>query len=41
MCNKAVDNYPHVLQFVLECYKTHEMCDKVVNAHYSTIKFVF
>ena len=22
ICNKAVDNYPHVLEFVPECYKT-------------------
>ena len=22
MCNKAVDNYPHALEFVSECYKS-------------------
>ena len=22
MCNKAVENYPHVLEFVSECYET-------------------
>ena len=22
MCNKAVDNYPHALEFVSECYET-------------------
>ena len=22
ICNKAVDNYPHALEFVPECYKT-------------------
>ena len=27
MCNKAVENYPHALEFVPECYKTHKMCD--------------
>ena len=31
MCDKAVDNYPHVLRFVPDCYKTQEMCDKAVN----------
>ena len=40
MCNKAVDNYPHMLEFVLEFYKTQEMCDKVVDIYPSTIKFV-
>ena len=25
MCDKAVDNYVHVLEFVPECYKTQEM----------------
>ena len=24
MCNKAVDNYPHALEFVPECYKTQK-----------------
>ena len=27
-CNEAVDNYPHVLEFVPKCYKTQKMCDK-------------
>ena len=27
-CNKAVDNYPHVLEFVPKCYKAQKMCDK-------------
>ena len=26
MCDKAVDNYPHVLEFVLKCFKTQKMC---------------
>ena len=26
-CNNAVDNYPHALEFVPECYKTPKMCD--------------
>ena len=25
MCNKAVDNYAHALEFVFDCYRTHEM----------------
>ena len=37
MCNKAVDNYPHALEYVSECYKT---CDKAVNTYPSTTKFV-
>ena len=40
MCNKAVDNYPHALEFVSECYKTQKMCDKAVNTYSSVIKFV-
>ena len=31
MCNKAVGNYPHVLEFVPECFKTQVMCNKAVN----------
>ena len=40
MCNKAVDNYPHSLEFVPECYKTQKMCDKAVDKHPTTIKYV-
>ena len=40
MCNKAVDNYHHVLDFTLECYKTQKVCDKDVNTYPLTIKFV-
>ena len=40
MCNKAVKNYPHPLEFVPDCYMIQEMCDKVVNTHSSTIQFV-
>ena len=31
MCNKAVDNEPHALEFIPECFMTQEMCDKVIN----------
>ena len=40
MCNKAVDNYPHALEFVAERYKAQTMCDKAVSTYPSTIKFV-
>ena len=30
MFNRAVDNCAHALEFVLECCKTQEMCDKAV-----------
>ena len=39
MCNKAVDSYPHALEFVTECHKSQKMCDKAVNTCPSTIKF--
>ena len=40
MCNKAVDNYPHALEFVSECYMTQKMCDKAVSTYPSTMKIV-
>ena len=40
MCNKAVDNYSYMLEFVREYYKTQEICNKVVNTHSSTKQFV-
>ena len=40
MCNTAVGNYPHALEFVPECYKTKKMCDKAVNTYPYTIQFV-
>ena len=39
MCNKAVDNYFHSLEFVPECFMTQEMCHKAVNIYFSTITF--
>ena len=30
MCNKAVDNYPHALEFVPECYKTKKFVIKLL-----------
>ena len=32
MCDKAVANHPSTIEFVLECYKIHEMCGKAVKA---------
>ena len=40
VCNKAIDNYPHALEFVPDWYMTQEICDKVVNTHSCTIRFV-
>ena len=41
MSHKAVDNYPHALKSVPECYKTQQkMCDKAVYTLPSTIKYV-
>ena len=40
MCKKAVDSYPHGLEFIVECFMTQKMCDKAVDTYPSTIKFV-
>ena len=37
MCNKAVDNYLHTLEFVPKCYKTQKLCDKAVSSYNSRI----
>ena len=29
MCNEALDNYPHALEFVPECFMTQEIRNKV------------
>ena len=40
MCDKTGDNYPHVLEFVPDCYMTQKMCDKAVHTHsYNTVGF--
>ena len=31
MCDKAVDDYAHALEFVLDYYKTKKMCNKAVS----------
>ena len=40
MSDKAVDKYPHALEFVPDCCMTQKMCDKAVNTHPSTIEYV-
>ena len=30
MCNKAVHDYPHALEFIPECFMTQKMYDKAV-----------
>ena len=40
MCDKAVDNYPHALEFIPECYKIKKMCDNAGDNYPSTIEYV-
>ena len=40
MCKKAIDNHPHALEFVPECFKTQKMCHKAVDTHPPTLKYV-
>ena len=40
LINIRLDNYPHALELVPECYKTQKMSDKVVTTYYSTKKIV-
>ena len=40
MFNKAINNYPHTLEFVPECYKIQKVCDKAVDTHPTAIKYV-
>ena len=37
ICDKAVDTYPSTIKFVLECFMTQEICEKVVNMHFFCI----
>ena len=36
VCNKPVDNYPHALEFVLECYNTPSFTIQFVPECYKT-----
>ena len=40
MCNKAIDNYTHALEFVPHCHMTQKVSDKAVDTHPSTIEYV-
>ena len=40
MCNKAVYNNAHALEFAPDCYKTQKLCNKTVNTYPSTVQFV-
>ena len=35
MCDEAIDDYSPTIQFVPECYKTQEMCNKAINIFFS------
>ena len=38
ICNKAVDNYAHISQFVPDYYKTPKMYNKIVDTFPSALK---
>ena len=40
MCNRAVDNYHHTLEFIPDCFKTQEKFNKTVSTYPSVIQFV-
>ena len=40
MCDNAVDNYVHPLEFVPDCYWTRKMFNKAVNTLFSAKHFV-
>ena len=33
MCDKAVDTHPLIIKYVPECYRTQEICCKVVHRY--------
>ena len=35
ICKRVVDCYPHVLEYVPDCYMTQEMCKKLVDTYLS------
>ena len=39
LCNKAVDDYAHVLGSVPDCYKIQKMCNKAASTFPFIIKF--
>ena len=40
MCDKAVENYPHALKFVPDCYLIQKMFDEAVKTYHHTTQFV-
>ena len=40
MCDKPVDSYSHALEFIPECYKNPNICDKALDTCPSTTKYV-
>ena len=40
MCNKAVDDYAHALEFVPDQYKPQKICIRAVDNYLFTIKYV-
>ena len=40
MCNIALDNYVHSLEFVPDYYKTQKMCNKAVNTSPSAMQLI-
>ena len=41
MCDKAVDNYLNALEFILDYYKTHKICNKTVSIYPSIMQCIF
>ena len=39
MDNKVVDNYPHALEFVPDCFKTQKTCNKTVDTYPFEIQY--
>ena len=39
ICDKAVDNYPHILEFVPDCFPIQKMCDKALSTYPSSMQF--
>ena len=40
MRGKAVDNYPHVLEFACQCHKTQKTYNKVMDTYLSKMRYV-
>ena len=41
MCDKAVTTYDSTIQFVPDCYKTQEICDKTVTRCFLSFIYIF